>query len=118
MSNANLIGLAACLAVTGSARGRGPCGRSAPRPPAGPRPGPLERLIEITRSNDLLMVQLAEARRRVGQAERYAADPGSRGALAGALVANARRRRGEILDRLAANRAEALALLAGRPAAL
>ncbi len=43
-----------------------------------PAANPFERLIQITRSNDRLVAELGQARRRLGQAVAYASDPESR----------------------------------------
>lgn len=119
MWDADLAGVAMKFAVAGEAgvATAGPRPRPAPGRPGGGHPDPLRRLVEIARSNDLLLAQLAEARRRTEQAEGFAADARARVALGSALVAHARRRRSEILVRLAANRREAVAILAGGPAA-
>lgn len=107
MANPGLVGVGMDVAVAGSAR----LGRRARRDAAAV--GPFERLVQITRSNDDLLGELAVARRRVARAEAYAVDPRSRGRLGRALVAHARERQAAILDRLRANRREAMAILAG-----
>ena len=91
----------------------------APRPPLSPRDdratamNPLERLIQLTQSNDRLVGQLKKARRRLGQAIAFASDPKSGGDLAISLVAHAQKNQTRVLKQLRANRLEALELLAG-----
>ena len=72
----------------------------------------LELLIELTRSNDRLVDELATAQQRLGQAIDYAGDSRSRAALGKALVVHARKRQMKVAAQLRANRAKALALLA------
>ena len=72
----------------------------------------LELLIELTRSNDRLVDELATAQKRLGQAIDYAGDSRSRAELGKALVVHARKRQMKVAAQLRANRAEAFALLA------
>ena len=74
--------------------------------------GPFERLIQITRSNDRLLIELAAAKRKLRQARDYQFDPDSHVALGNALVAHARKGQVRVLARLRENRLEALRLLA------
>ncbi len=100
------------IAFTGSTR---PISHQYPRPceEQATATNPLERLIQLTRSNDRLVVQLKKARRRLGQAIEFASDPKSGGDLAISLVALAQKNQTRVLKQLRANRHEALELLAG-----
>ncbi len=95
------------FAFAGSAAGRGRTGRVDHS-----GGNSLTRLIEITRSNDRLVVELAAAQHRFAQAIAYVADPKSRPQLAAALVAHARKKQTAVLDQLRLNRSEALRILA------
>lgn len=74
---------------------------------------PLEELIQLTRSNDDLLAQIKAARRRLGQALAYAADPEARHDLGTALVCLALRKQMRLESRLRANRSQGLTILAG-----
>ena len=77
-------------------------------------PSPLERLVQITRSNDHLIAELEEARRRFDQAVAYAGDSRSRSALGKALILHAQEKQARVLAQLRSNRTEALTILAQR----
>ena len=73
---------------------------------------PLEQLVQLRRSNDRLVVELKQARRRLGQAMEFAGDPKSGGNLAITLVVHTRKNHTRVLKQLRANRLQALELLA------
>ncbi len=73
---------------------------------------PLERLVEIMRSNDRLMGELAASRERIDRARAYLDAPGSNARFGSAHLDRCRARHSAILAWLRANRIEALALLA------
>ena len=72
----------------------------------------LERLIQITQSNDQLVIELTRARRRIARSLEYANDPNSGPSLTAALMAFARKKEAQVLDQVRANRFEALEILA------
>ena len=80
---------------------------------AGRGPNALQRLIQITQSNDRLAVELAKSRRRLEQALHYATDPKSSASLGVALIAHCQKKHNLLVRQLRSNRAEAIAVLAG-----
>ncbi len=80
---------------------------------------PLERLCQLTRSNDGLMADLAASRDRIDRAREYLDSPGANARFGSAHLERCRGKHSAILAGLRANRIEALALLAaaGPPAA-
>ena len=72
----------------------------------------LERLIQLTRSNDRLVAELATAHHRLGQAIEYAGESRTRAVLGATLVEHARKKQAKVSAQLRANRIESLALLA------
>ncbi len=99
------------IAFTGSASSTS-CPCFDPRDEQELATNPLERLIQLTQSNDRLVVQWKKARRRLGRAVEFASDPKSGSDLAISLVAHAQKHQTRVLKQLRANRHEALELLA------
>ncbi len=72
----------------------------------------LERLIQIMRSNERLMADLAASRERIDRARAYLDAPGSNARFGSAHLDRCRGKHSAILAGLRANRIEALDLLA------